>query len=127
MFSIYEDIILDPFWGTGTTTLAAMISTRNSIGYEIHSGFMNIFKQNVGKLKQLNNEIIMNRLNQHIDFIKKYKKEIKDIKYNATHYNLPVITKQERDILFYIIKEYREGINHFTLDHKKFESENKIR
>jgi DNA modification methylase len=129
MFSLYEDIILDPFWGTGTTTVAAMISTRNSIGFELNSGFMKIFKGNLTKLKQLNIEIIESRLNQHHNFIKNYMKKDKDVKYSATFYNFPIITKQERDILFYIIEDYRERNNHFTLDHKKFgfESENEIK
>jgi DNA modification methylase len=35
MFSFVGDIVLDPFWGTGTTTLAAARTGRNSIGFEI--------------------------------------------------------------------------------------------
>ena len=35
MFSFVGDTVLDPFLGTGTTTLAAMRNGRNSIGYEI--------------------------------------------------------------------------------------------
>jgi DNA modification methylase len=35
MFSFVGDIVLDPFLGTGTTSVAALQSGRNSIGYEI--------------------------------------------------------------------------------------------
>ena len=35
MFSAKGDVVLDPFLGTGTTTLAAMATCRSSIGYEI--------------------------------------------------------------------------------------------
>jgi len=35
MFSFVGDTVLDPFLGTGTTTVAAMRHGRNSIGYEI--------------------------------------------------------------------------------------------
>ncbi len=35
MFSFTEDTVLDPFLGTGTTTLAAMRAGRNSIGSEL--------------------------------------------------------------------------------------------
>jgi DNA modification methylase len=35
MFSFVGDTVLDPFMGTGTTTLAAAKSGRNSIGVEI--------------------------------------------------------------------------------------------
>ena len=35
MFSFVGDTVLDPFLGTGTTTLAAATWGRNSIGYEV--------------------------------------------------------------------------------------------
>lgn len=35
MFSFWHDIVLDPFCGTGTTTLAAMKCERSSIGLEV--------------------------------------------------------------------------------------------
>ncbi|NVM36035.1 MAG: site-specific DNA-methyltransferase [Candidatus Lokiarchaeota archaeon] len=120
MFSLYEDKILDPFWGMGTTSLASMISARNSIGYEINPNFMELFKKNMEKLRNLNNEININRLLQHIEFIKKYREKVKDIKYNSVHYKFPVITRQETDILLYIIKNYSEDKNKFNLSHQKF-------
>lgn len=39
MFSFVEDTVLDPFLGTGSTTLAAMRSGRNSIGVEIDPAY----------------------------------------------------------------------------------------
>lgn len=35
MFSFVDDIVLDPFAGTGTTLLAALLNNRNSIGCDI--------------------------------------------------------------------------------------------
>ncbi len=40
MFSFVGDTVLDPFLGTGTTTLAAMRNGRNSIGYEIEKSYL---------------------------------------------------------------------------------------
>ena len=40
MFSFVGDTVLDPFLGTGTTTLAAMQNGRNSIGYEIDDTYL---------------------------------------------------------------------------------------
>ena len=40
MFSFVGDTVLDPFLGTGTTTLAAMRHGRNSIGYEIDPSYL---------------------------------------------------------------------------------------
>ncbi len=40
MFSFVGDTVYDPFLGTGTTTLAAMLSGRNSIGCEIDEEYL---------------------------------------------------------------------------------------
>ncbi len=45
MFSFAGDTILDPFVGSGTTSLAAKNLNRNSVGYEINPKFMDIIKQ----------------------------------------------------------------------------------
>jgi len=48
MFSFVGETVLDPFLGSGTTSLAAMISSRNSIGYEINEDFLPIIKSKLG-------------------------------------------------------------------------------
>jgi DNA modification methylase len=40
MFSFVGDTVLDPFLGTGTTTLAAARWGRNSVGFEIDSSYL---------------------------------------------------------------------------------------
>lgn len=45
MFSFHGETILDPFAGSGTTSLAAKNLDRNSIGYEINPGFIPIIKE----------------------------------------------------------------------------------
>lgn len=44
MFSFVGDTVLDPFLGSGTTSLAAKNHSRNSIGYEINKVFIPIIK-----------------------------------------------------------------------------------
>ncbi len=44
MFSFVGDTVLDPFLGSGTTSLAAAKLQRNSIGYEINQDFLAIIK-----------------------------------------------------------------------------------
>lgn len=44
MFSFVGDTVLDPFLGSGTTSLAAKNLSRNSIGYEISPTFVPIIK-----------------------------------------------------------------------------------
>lgn len=48
MFSFVGDTILDPFLGSGTTTLAAKNLGRNSIGYEINPQFLSFIKEKIG-------------------------------------------------------------------------------
>ncbi len=47
MFSFAGEMVLDPFLGSGTTSLAARNLGRNSVGYEINPDFISIIK---GKL-----------------------------------------------------------------------------
>jgi site-specific DNA-methyltransferase (adenine-specific) len=51
MFSFIGDTVLDPFLGTGSTTLAALHANRSSIGYEIEPRYMDIVGE---RLSQLN-------------------------------------------------------------------------
>ncbi len=51
MFSFVGETVLDPFLGSGTTSLAAKNLNRNSIGYEINEEFLPIIKDKLG-LKQ---------------------------------------------------------------------------
>ena len=44
MFSFVGDTVLDPFLGSGTTSLAAKNLNRNSLGYEINEEFLDIIK-----------------------------------------------------------------------------------
>ena len=48
MFSFVGDIVLDPFLGSGTTSLTAKNFDRNSIGYEINEDFLTIIKEKIG-------------------------------------------------------------------------------
>lgn len=47
MFTYVGDTVLDPFLGSGTTTLAAAELNRNSVGYEINQEFIPIIKEKV--------------------------------------------------------------------------------
>jgi len=48
MFSFVNDTVLDPFLGSGTTTLAAKNLERNSIGYEINADSIPVIKEKLG-------------------------------------------------------------------------------
>lgn len=45
MFSFAGDTVLDPFLGTGSTSLAALTAGRNSIGNEIEPSYFHMAKE----------------------------------------------------------------------------------
>lgn len=78
MFSFVGETVLDPFLGSGTTSLAAKNLSRNSIGYEINKDFLPIImdKLNINKSSLWDNEqfeIIEQRL-EGINFDEEIKK-----------------------------------------------------
>jgi site-specific DNA-methyltransferase (adenine-specific) len=48
MFTFVGDTVLDPFLGSGTTTLAAKKLDRNSTGYEINDAFLPLIREKIG-------------------------------------------------------------------------------
>lgn len=100
MFSVKNDIILDPFFGTGTTTQAAMISRRNSIGYELNSNFNHIISEKLLGTKKLAKKIIDTRLENHTRFVKLRTEEKGELKYINNFYSFPIMTKQEKELRF---------------------------
>lgn len=101
MYSLQGDVVLDPFLGTGTTTLAAIATNRNSIGYEIDPMFLNIISDNIETTPiSFFNSIIQNRIDQHINFITERNADVKkdEIKHYNENLKFPVITSQETEI-----------------------------
>ena len=128
MFSCKNDIILDPFLGTGTTILASMISERNSIGVEIDNKLDNIICQKLLNAKNESNLLINNRINNHNNFIREYKrkKNIKNTKYYNNLLNCEVITSQEQDINFNLINNIIKSNNIYEIEYKKYVKENTL-
>jgi len=81
MFSFVGDTVLDPFLGSGTTSLAAKNLDRNSVGYEINEDFLTIIKGKIG----INQSTIFQ--NATFEIIKQetskmdFKEEIKKLSY----------------------------------------------
>lgn len=118
MFSTKGDTILDPFLGTGTTSIAAMTSERNSIGIEIDISMKDIIESNIENLKPIANNYIKRRIKNHIDFINK-RTEIKGpTKYNNEKFGFSVITKQETALkLNYLDNIRKRNENEYIVDY----------
>ncbi len=103
MYSVKRDTVLDPFLGTGTTTIAAIASERNSIGIEIDKHFKSEILSSINLACKYMNSYIKDRLNKHISFVKQYNN--KKMKYKNKHHKIEVISKQEINLKFNLIKE----------------------
>ena len=99
MYSLKEDTVLDPFFGMGTTMLAAMAAGRNSIGYEISQGFDEVIKARTKDIIAISKEKIYTRLENHVAFVKDQLEKGRKFKYINGHYLFPVITNQEKNLL----------------------------
>lgn len=84
MFSFVGDTILDPFLGSGTTTLAAKNMNRNSVGYEINNNYLPTIKEKIGATKD---DLFKNVAFEFID------QEQKNINYAKDISELPYIFK----------------------------------
>ena len=95
MYSVKGDTVLDPFLGTGTTTAAAIVSERNSVGLEYDENFADLISETVQRCPALSADIIQGRLENHKTFVKRRIEDGKKIKHMNTFYKFPVVTKQE--------------------------------
>lgn len=107
MYSLQGDTVLDPFLGTGTTSVAAIATKRNSIGFEIDPKFLESIIENLENTSiNFLNSFIQSRLDQHKDFILARNADPKkdEIKYFNKNLNVQVMTSQETEIRFSYIK-----------------------
>ncbi|MCP3942559.1 MAG: site-specific DNA-methyltransferase [Desulfobacteraceae bacterium] len=100
MYSVKGDLVLDPFLGTGTTMTAAMTAGRNSVGYELDATLGPAISSMAQSLPSTAGPIIQQRLVRHIPFILERIQTRGPLKHNNRHYGFPVMTAQEKELLF---------------------------
>jgi len=100
MYSVKGDTVLDPFLGTGTTTAAAIVSERNSIGIEYDENFIDLITETIQDCPTLSVSTINTRLENHRNFIRSRLEDGKDLKHHNIFYDFKVVTKQETKIKF---------------------------
>lgn len=116
MYSQEGDIVLDPFLGLGTTSMAAITSGRNSIGIEIDLLLKDTIVENLLSLEvDTYNQIIFNRLNTHLQFVERRLSEGKEVRYGNLLSNCLVMTKQEQEIAFHYLKSMEYDLNKSTI------------
>ncbi len=81
MFSFVGDTVLDPFLGSGTTSLVAKDLDRNSVGYEINSEFLPIIIDKLGvNQRDIFDEAKFDFTKQNLGKVD-FKEKIKDLPY----------------------------------------------
>lgn len=103
MFSFVGDTVLDPFLGSGTTSLVAKKLNRNSIGYEINEEFLSVMKEKLG--------ITQNSVFQDADFVTNSL-----FKENDAHFEIIIQEKPSADF-----KEEIKKLPYIFKDPVKFE------
>lgn len=122
MYSVYGDTVLDPFWGTGTTSVASMIAGRNSVGYELDGGFADVFESAVADIADLSQEVVETRLDRHEAFVQERRSAGNSFEYEAKYYDLPVITKQERRLRLYAVSSIDSTESGYAVEHRPYDA-----
>jgi modification methylase len=109
MFSVKNDLVLDPFLGLGTTVLAAMAAARNSIGYEFDPNLEKALKTGIEGIIDFANQRIGDRLGHHLDFVKKRVEKKGPLRYRNKPYGFPVVTNQETGLFLNALESVTEA------------------
>jgi DNA modification methylase len=130
MYSLQDDVILDPFLGTGTTAIAAIASKRNSIGYEIDPMFLDIILENIGSISvNIINNYIETRIEQHGQFIdgRNADPNKDEIKHFNENLKMQVMTSQEKEIKLNFVENMERINNSISVSYTNIKSkENSI-
>ncbi|MFC6862100.1 DNA-methyltransferase [Halomicroarcula sp. GCM10025817] len=105
MFSVYGDTVLDPFLGTGTTTLAAMVAGRNSVGIERDPDLVAALDRRVADVPERSAGMARDRLAAHREWVRARREAGEEPGYEAEHYGFAVNTRQEEQIRLYAVDE----------------------
>jgi len=124
MYSLYDDVVLDPFAGIGTTLSACIACCRNSIGIDIDKEFISFIKLQAAEFLHQANTIISDRINSHHEFIKKRIRENRSLKYKNNPHGFKVMTKQETEIQLRKIISIKESeLNEIAVFYKNWSNE----
>ena len=103
MYSLYGNVVLDPFMGTGTTGVAAIACARSSIGVEIDGAFAPVIIEQEKSCKPLAQALLSNRIADHAEFVQVHTRAKGPLKYTNLHHGFPIVTRQETGLQLYTI------------------------
>lgn len=120
MYSIIGDTVLDPFLGTGTTTVAAIASARNSVSYEIDKRFKAIVMRRVADTVSNGSKVVAERLKAHQAFVERRIALGKRPIHRSIRYGFPVVSKQEIDISFFFPARSRKNDSTIQVEYSEW-------
>ena len=100
MYALQEDLVLDPFLGTGTTAAAALASGRSSVGVEYDPGLLPIIEATLKRGPELGRQRAEERLRDHLAFVEQRREAGKEPRHENEPYGFAVTTKQEGALEF---------------------------
>ena len=95
MYSLQEDVVMDPFSGTGTTALAAAAAGRSSVSIEREATLRPVFEDTLSRTPTVSAERARQRLKAHEHFLVDRRTRGKAPKHRSAHYGFGVVTRQE--------------------------------
>jgi DNA modification methylase len=98
MYCLQEELVLDPFAGTGTTLRAAAAAGRNSMAVEIDENFGELILGGAQDLKAECGRMINERIKSHKKFIADYLSRGGKARYTNAPHGFPVVTRQETEL-----------------------------
>ncbi len=113
MFSVYGDVVLDPFWGTGTTTEAAMCAARSSVGVERDPELVAAFDPD--GVAERSRDVAAARLERQRAFVAE---DGGTAGYESRHYDFPVVTSQETDLRLYAVEDVAATPGGYRVTHE---------
>lgn len=119
MFSLRNDTVLDPFLGTGTTTVASMATGRNSIGIEIDPKLKQQIISRFEDIVDFSNQLIENRMQSHLEFVRERTKLKGGLGYLSNCYGFPVMTRQEIEMSFDELKRLNKKGSTFEIEYRE--------
>lgn len=102
MYSLYGDVVLDPFLGTGTTTAAAIATCRNSLGVEYHRELYPTILESISNAIGEGCTRQRSRLAGHRAFVRERLESGYRFKHFNSAYQFPVMTSQEIELTLYL-------------------------
>lgn len=115
MFSVHGDTVYDPFWGTGTTTIAAMITGRNSVGVEIEEELIEKFDADISEIPTISTDRLQKRVQNHKEFIASIEESVP-----TENHSFSVKTKQEADILLYEVQSVEKIDGEYIVSYEPY-------